>query len=468
MYITEQSFFMSEKVQARILVIDDDEDVLHAARLFLKQHVSEVVIGKAPSALPDLLENQTFNVIMLDMNFTRDKISGDEGFHWLQIIKELAPEAVVILMTAYGDTETAVKAIKLGATDFILKPWQNDKLWATISTALELNSSKTELSSLKKTNAVLNAQSITNQNQLLGKSKAMQSVFKLIDKVASTDANVLILGEHGTGKELVAKALHQKSTRSSQAFINVDMGAISESLFESELFGHVKGSFTDAKEDRVGRFEAAQKGTLFLDEIGNLSLPMQAKLLSALQSRSITKVGSNKSINIDTRLICATNSHLNDLAQSGQFRQDLLYRINTVEIVIPSLRERKEDILVLADHFLTLFARKYQKGNLKLSSDSSQFLLNYEWPGNVRELEHAIERACIMAENEHISPNDFSFFKQKFDDSAPLLESGTIEDVEKRMVEQILAKHEGNISRAAKELGLTRTSLYRRMQKYDL
>src|SRR6187431_3175463 len=342
-------------------MIDDDEDVLLAAKMLLKKQSHHVIIEKNPKKIPFLLHNDTYDVILLDMNFSKDITSGKEGFYWLEQILGHEPSAVVIMITAFGDVEMAVRALKAGATDFILKPWQNEKLIATISTAIRLKHSYNEVDKLKKAKEMLEEQISKPFGEIIGQSKAIQEVFTLIDKVAKTDANVLILGENGTGKELIARAIHQRSLRKNNSFVSVDMGAITETLFESELFGHKKGAFTDAREDRPGRFELANDGTLFLDEIGNLSMPLQAKLLTVLQNRRVSRVGANKDTSVDIRLICATNMPLYDMVKENRFRQDLLYRINTIEVEIPSLRDRLEDIPLLAAHFLKHYAAKYGK-----------------------------------------------------------------------------------------------------------
>src|ERR1051325_2151923 len=377
----------------KILMIDDDEDVLLAAKMLLKKFNYQVIIDKNPNKIPFLLNNDSYDVILLDMNFSKDTTSGKEGFEWLGKIKEKDPQAVVIMITAFGDVEMAVRALKDGATDFILKPWQNEKLIATISTAIKLKKSYNEVDKLRKAKQMLEEQISQPFRDIIGQSSALKDVFSLIDKVAKTDANVLILGENGTGKELVARAIHQKSLRKDNSFVSVDMGAVTETLFESELFGHKKGAFTDAREDRPGRFELANGGTLFLDEIGNLSMNLQSKLLSALQSRQVTKVGANSPVEVDIRLICATNMNLHQMVAEGKFRQDLLYRINTVEINIPPLCERVDDIPMLAGHFLNYYSRKYRKEVLSISTEALTKLKKYPWPGNVRELQHAIERA---------------------------------------------------------------------------
>ena len=458
-----------EKELGKILIIDDDEDVLLAAKMLLKKHAKEVTIEKNPKKIPFLLNNDTFDLILLDMNFSKDITSGKEGFYWLEQILDKDPQAVVILITAFGDVEMAVKALKAGATDFVLKPWQNEKLLATLSSASRLKKSYEEVSQLKQTKKQLQEDSNLAFKDIIGKSQAITDVFKIIDKVAATDANVLILGENGTGKELIARAIHQKSLRKDNVFIGVDMGAITETLFESELFGHKKGSFTDAKEDRAGRFEIANNGSLFLDEIGNLSLPLQSKLLTAIQKREVTRIGANKPFSIDIRLICATNMPVYDMVTENTFRQDLLYRINTVEIQLPPLRNRLEDIPLLAEHFVRSYAAKYRKAVSTINPATIKKLQKYSWPGNIRELQHAIERAIIMSDADTLNPDDFFFLSQKSESSnIPEPETYNLDDVERGVIERVVNKHNGNISKAAKELGLTRASLYRRLEKYGL
>jgi two-component system response regulator HydG len=450
----------------KILMVDDDEDVLLAAKMLLKKYGYHVIIEKNPNKIPFLLNNDSYDVILLDMNFSKDTTSGKEGFEWLGIIKEKDPSAVVIMITAFGDVEMAVRALKDGATDFILKPWQNEKLIATISTAIKLKKSYNEVDKLKKAKQMLEEQISQPFKDIIGQSQPIKDVFNLIDKVAKTDANILILGENGTGKELVARAIHQKSLRKDNSFVSVDMGAITETLFESELFGHKKGAFTDAREDRPGRFELANGGTLFLDEIGNLSMSLQSKLLTALQSRQVTRVGSNTAMEVDIRLICATNMPLLQMVKEGRFRQDLLYRINTVEMQIPALYERVEDIPMLAIHFLNYYSKKYRKEILSMTPEAITKLKKYPWPGNVRELQHALERAVIMADSNVLQESDF-LFSRKGNDAA---EADTLKlnEVERAAVVKAIQLHNGNISKAAEELGLTRASLYRRMEKYGV
>ncbi|UCC41471.1 MAG: sigma-54-dependent Fis family transcriptional regulator [Candidatus Aminicenantes bacterium] len=458
---------MSKK-PAKILIIDDDEDILHAARLFLKKHFTSVHAEKEPDKIPSLLKNESYNVVLLDMNFATGATSGQEGFHWLNKILEIEPSMVVVLITAYGDVEMAVRAIKEGATDYVLKPWQNEKLLATVSAGLNLHKTRLEANSLRSRQKLLSADLDQPFHDFVGQSNAMQTVFSTTQKVAKTDANVLILGENGTGKELVARELHRQSHRADEVFISVDMGALSETLFESELFGHVKGAYTDAKEDRAGRFEVASGGTLFLDEIGNLSLPLQAKLLSVMESRKVTRLGSNKPIEIDVRLICATNMPIHEMVTENKFRQDLLYRINTVEIHTPPLRERPEDIPLLVNHFLKIYCKKYNKPLKKVNAATLKKLEKYQWPGNVRELQHALERSIIMSDSNVLQPSDFFFPSPESKEDGLVFEDFNLEEIEKLIIRKTITKHGGNISHAAKELGLSRTSLYRRLEKYGL
>ncbi len=458
---------MSKKT-GNILIVDDNEDLLLAARLFLKQHFYLVHTENDPEKIPTLLQNENYDVILLDMNFTMDSTSGVEGFMWLDRILQSDPSMVVILITAFGDVEMAVKAVKAGAVDFVLKPWQNEKLLATISSALNLRYSRLEVDKLRSQQQQLSKDIDQRYHDMIGVSPAMQHVFATIDKVAPTDADVLILGENGTGKELVARALHRQSKRAAEVFISVDMGAIAETLFESELFGHMRGAFTDSREDRPGRFELASGGTLFLDEIGNLSLAMQAKLLSVLETRKVTRLGSSKSREIDIRLICATNMPIYEMVAQNEFRQDLLYRMNTVEINLPALNERREDIPLLVDYFMKMFSRKYQKAITGVSAPAMKKLEKYKWPGNIRELRHTLERAIILADTSMLQPMDFLFPESEKETEGVVFDNYNLEDVEKTVIRKALKKHEGNISHAAKELGLTRTSLYRRMEKYRL
>jgi DNA-binding NtrC family response regulator len=461
---------MTDQKQGKILIVDDNEDLLKAAKMHLKRHFSQVDIEKNPEAIPALMNNEDYDVILLDMNFTKDVSSGSEGYYWLEKILDIDPSAVVVLITAYGDIQMAVKAIKAGATDFVLKPWENEKLLATLFSSMRLRETRDEVQTLKIKNQEINQAINERYEEIIGQSVAMQRIFQTIDRVAHTDANVLILGENGTGKELIARAIHRHSARGKESFVSVDLGSITETLFESELFGHKKGSFTDAKEDRPGRFEIANNGTLFLDEIGNLSMPLQAKLLTVLQNRRVSRVGANKETPIDIRLICATNLPLYDMVKENRFRQDLLYRVNTIEIEIPSLRDRMEDIPLLSQHFLKHYAEKYNKNVSKISDGAMARMNKHPWPGNIRELQHSIERAVILSNSSVLQPEDFNFSSSSGkDNEQPLnLDQFNLDEVEKLLIRKVLKKYNGNITQAASELGLTRSSLYRRLEKHGL
>jgi two-component system, NtrC family, response regulator HydG len=454
-------------LEGKILIVDDDAGVLSAANLLLKRHFKQVDTEKNPLRIPYWVNNGGYDVILLDMNFTRDLSSGKEGFEWLDKILDLDPTISVVLFTAYGDIEMAVRAIKSGATDFVLKPWQNDKLVATLKTALEKAVDKKQVNNkIPETRNTKNSTALS-EHPFIGNSQTVQNILDTIERVAATDANILILGENGTGKDLVAKIIHQQSLRKEKTFVPVDLGAIAETLFESELFGHAKGAFTDAKEDRMGKLEEADGGTIFLDEVGNISLPMQAKLLTVLQNRTITKVGSNKTKAIDVRLICATNKAVYKMVTENNFRQDLLYRINTIEIQLPALRDRKEDIPLLADYFLHIYAKKYNRTVTELSSAVIKQLQKHNWPGNVRELQHAMERAVILCQTDTLLPENFKGFTLN-NDSITTIESLQLEEVEVLMIKKALSKHNGNITETARELGLTRASLYRRLEKFGI
>ncbi|MGI9542887.1 MAG: sigma-54-dependent transcriptional regulator [Cyclobacteriaceae bacterium] len=461
----------SHKV-GKILMVDDDTDVLDAGKLYLKRYFSLIDTEKTPGAIPDRLANENYDVILLDMNFSKDVSSGKEGFFWLDQILQMDPSAVVVMITAYGDVELAVKSMKEGATDFVIKPWENKKLLATVLSAMKLRASRVESDKLRSQQKQLSADIDHPYQDIIGQSPVMIKVFETIQKVAKTDANVLILGENGTGKELIARAIHRNSPRSQEVFVNVDVGAISETLFESELFGHVKGAFTDAKEDRPGRFEVASGGTIFLDEIGNLPLSLQSKLLTVLQNHQITRVGSNKIVPVDARQIFATNMPLYQMVQENKFRQDLLYRINTIELQVPPLRERLEDVPLLAEFFLQYYNKKYHRSIRSLSPSALNRMQKYHWPGNVRELQHILERAVIMNKGQVLNAEDLFLntrATQEQDDQQNLIISNfNLEHVEKMMIQKVLKKHHGSVTHAANELGLTRTSLYRRMEKYGL
>ncbi len=466
---TTDKLTMAEKTHGRILIVDDNEDLLKAARMHLKRYFIQVDIEKNPDSIPGLMSQEDYDVILLDMNFTKDVSSGREGYYWLERILGIDPSAVVVLITAYGDIQMAVKAIKAGATDFVLKPWENEKLLGTLYAAMRLRESRDVIKTLRLKNQEFNRTQNERYADIIGHSTAMQRIFQTIDRVAKTDANVLILGENGTGKELIARAIHRNSARKNETFASVDLGSITETLFESELFGHRKGAFTDAREDRPGRFELASNGTLFLDEIGNLSMPLQAKLLTALQNRRVSRVGANKDTPINIRLICATNMPLYDMVMQNRFRQDLLYRINTIEIELPPLRDRFEDIPLLADHFLKHYAEKYQKPLERISESAIARMHKHPWPGNIRELQHAIERAVILSGGPVLQPEDFNLTAvNSREDTQVSLEQLNLEEVEKLLIRKVLKKYNGNITQAASELGLTRSSLYRRLEKHGL
>ncbi len=456
------------KTQAKILVIDDDRDVLLAAKLFLNQYFTSVHTETNPEQLPDLMRAENYDIILLDMNFSRDATSGQEGFYWLNRALEIDPAVVIIFITGYGDIEMAVQGIKEGATNFILKPWDNQKLLAEITANLQVRESKKELVKLRDKQKQLISDMDSPFKDIIGHSQSVEKVLNTVKKVAQTDANVLLLGENGTGKELVARAIHRVSERKDEVFIAVDLGAITETLFESELFGYKKGAFTDAKEDRAGRFEAASGGTIFLDEIGNLSYSLQSKLLSVLQNRKVVRLGTYIEIPIDVRVICATNMSLYEMVDEGKVRQDLLYRVNTVEIQVPPLRDRVDDIPDLVDHFLGIYVKKYRLPKKKVSVSAIKRLKKHNWPGNIRELQHSVERAVIMAEENTLQAHDFFLAKPIHKDA--LLNAGNLnlQETERILIRKVIDKHGGNISKAAKELGLTRASLYRRIEKYDL
>lgn len=456
--------------KTRILIVDDDGDILTACRLLLKKHFDQVVTANKPELVPDLMAKEPFDAILLDMNFEASETSGREGLQWLDRILEIDPEAVVILFTAFSSVDSAVSAMKLGAADFIEKPWKNEKLVTTMKAAVRLRRAQGEATRLKQQNRVLTDEIKRTHQTILGDSKAIKDVLKLIAKAAPTDANILILGENGTGKELIAREIHARSNRAEEVFVSVDLGAVPASLFESELFGHKKGAFTDAREDRLGRIRAADQGTLFLDEVGNLPLSLQPKLLTALENRAVTPVGETKTFDFDVRLISATNIPPEDLKKNSVFRPDLLYRLNTVEIHVPPLRDRKDDIAILAKAFLSQFAKKYNRPALTLSPEALALLEGNDWPGNVRELRHCVERAVILSEGETLEPGDFSGLGKggAGETKAVSPEGKTLDEVEKDAVRAALEKHGGNITKAARDLGLTRTSLYRRMEKYEL
>lgn len=444
---------------ASILVVDDDKDVLTAVKLLLKTEANDVITEHNPENLRRLLTQHSFNLVLLDMNFKSPIHTGNEGLFWLKEIKKIKPELDVIMITAYGSIDLAVRSLKEGATDFILKPWYNDKLIDHIKEALQ--GKKQKAKSREQDDK-------TAGNHIIGKSDAMQKLFIKMGKIAPTDANVLILGENGTGKDLVARAIHQQSLRADKPFVKVDVGALTETLFESELFGYRKGAFTDAREDREGRFEAANGGTLFLDEIGNISLHLQSKLLSVLQNRQVMRLGSNQPISVDIRLVCATNIPMEELANESRFRKDFVYRIHTVDLMIPPLRQRGDDVLKLAEHFCSVYGEKYLKPSISIHERAKGRLQEYSFPGNVRELQYSIERAVIMCENDEISTDDLIFLPLESTSVQKEESDLSLSSVEKNTILRVIEKNNGNISKAAKELGITRTALYRRLSKYEI
>ena len=448
--------------QGKILIIDDNEDVLFALNLLLTPHVEKVKVTTQPSRIEHFMKTFNPDVILLDMNFKQDAISGKEGFDCLDEIMKIDDQAVVIFMTAYADTDKAVKAIKAGATDFISKPWEKEKILATLSTAIKLRKSRLEVDQLKNQVTALNASD--DMPLIIGESECMKTMLQTIYRVADSDANIMILGENGTGKDLVARLLRYYSPRREKPFITIDLGSIPESLFEGELFGFEKGAFTDAHQSKAGRMEVAAGGTLFLDEIGNLSLPMQSKLLTAIEKRQISRLGSTKVIPIDVRLISATNANVSQLVADGKFRQDLLYRMNTIEIQIPPLRERGEDIILLAEHFIQVFARKYKKEIRGLSREAKQKLMRYNWPGNVRELQHAMERSVIMSTGSLLKPADF-ILRSHTEKSAAEDEVFNLKDLERDAIDRAMKRCNGNIVKASELLGITRFTLYRKLEK---
>lgn len=445
----------------KILIVDDNEDILFALNLLLQPHVEKVKVTTQPERIEHFIATFQPDVILLDMNFNKDASSGQEGFFWLRKIREIDADAVVIFITAYADTEKAVRAIKAGATDFIPKPWEKEKLLATVSSAVQLRQSRSEVSQLKQQLAALESNR-PPLPEIIGESEAMLSLFETVDKLKDTDANILILGENGTGKDLVANLLYHSSPRAEKPFVHIDLGSIPETLFESELFGHEKGAFTDAKKEKKGRFEIAHEGTLFLDEIGNLSPAMQTKLLTAIEKREIIRLGATNPVPINVRLICATNANIHEMVSRGDFRQDLLYRINTIELHIPPLRERGNDILLLADFFTEKYARKYKKEIKNISPSAQRKLKEYAWQGNVRELQHAIERAVILSNGYTLNADDFMLTPISGKRKSEIL---NLEELEKRAIEQALKQSDGNMNQAAELLGISRFALYRKIEK---
>jgi two-component system, NtrC family, response regulator HydG len=454
------------KISAKILVVDDDPDVLTAARVVLRQRYDHVQTEENPNRVVTLLKQESFDVILLDMNFSAGRLTGNEGLFWLQQIITANPDQQVVMITAYGEIKIAVEAMKHGAADFIVKPWDNEKLEATVHAAYQHAISKKELKTLKKRQTAFSKLVNDGSLEVVGDSPAFKETLEMVEKVARTDASILLLGENGTGKELIARLIHKSSARADQPFVKVDVGSLSESLFESELFGYKKGAFTDAREDRTGRIELANDGTLFLDEIANLPLPLQVKVLSVLQNREVIPLGSSMPIPINVRLITATNIDIHNAVTSGTFRDDLLYRINTVEIMLPALRERKEDIPTLARYFAGVYSNKYRKDDKRLTAEAVLHLQNYSWPGNIRELQHAMERAVIMSDQTELTKHDFPLTAKR--SSSAKHEPLNLDEMEKKAIINAIQKHNGNLSSVAKELGVGRTTLYRKMTKYRL
>ncbi len=454
------------KGKGKVLIVDDNEELLIALRMILTPHFGEIITEKNPNHIPSLIQKQAFDIVLLDMNFKAGVNTGNEGIFWMNKIFEKDPAATIVFITAFGDIELAVKAMKEGATDFIQKSWDQEKILSTILSAYSLRLSKLEISRLKSKQKHLK-ESIDRDFQLCpGVSEAMKEIMRIVDKVAETDANILLLGESGTGKEVIAREIHKRSSRSEEIFVSVDLGSVSETLFESELFGHAKGAFTDAIESKPGRFEIASGGTLFLDEIGNLSLPLQSKILAAIQNKEVTPLGSNLPVQADIRFISATNKPLFEMAQKGEFREDLIYRINTVQIEIPPLRERPEDIPELADFFLHQFQQTYHKKNLRIGKNAMKSLLEYSWPGNIRELKHVIEKAVIFCESNTISIDDLHFLEYRKEAGKP--ETFSLEQNEKYLIIKALQRHKGNISSTAKALEINRSTLYEKIRKYGI
>lgn len=453
-------------LEGKILVVDDNKGVLSALELLLQSEFKTITTISNPNKITSITNLKEYDIILLDMNFSAGVNTGNEGFYWLKRIKEIAKDSSVIMITAHGDVEMAVRSLKEGALDFVLKPWDNKKMLATIKAAYQLVNSRRQIKVL--TQKEKNLKQIINQyqKQIIGNSSAITDVLNITRKVARTEANILVTGENGTGKELIAREIHNASARKDEILISVDMGSIPDSLFESTLFGHLKGSFTDAHEDRPGKFESANGGTLFLDEIGNLSVQLQAKLLTVLQNREVVRVGSNTPIPIDIRLVCATNNNLHTMVEEGTFREDLLYRINTIHLEIPPLRERGSDVLLLADFFLNKYTKKYHKNGVKIHKSAQNKLLKHNWPGNIRELQHTIERNVILCEDKLLMANDF-LFKTPSSNTIQTADS-TLDEMEKNMISNAIKKHDGNYSAAANQLGITRQTLYNKTKRYEL
>ena len=452
--------------EAHILVVDDNRNVLTALDLLLSREFTGVKCFSKPGQILSEVRAGLYSAVLLDMNYTTGQNTGNEGLYWLRELMKLDPDLSVVMITAFGDIELAVTALKDGAVDFVLKPWDNQKLLATMLTAVRLTHSRRQVKSLQKDKASLQAELKGKTKRMIGRSQAIRKVMEVLGKVAATPANVLITGENGTGKELFAREIHDRSDRSTEIMVSIDLGAVPDTLFESELFGHVKGAYTDAHTDRIGKIETAHRGTLFFDEIGNLSLPLQAKLLSVLQNRTITRLGSTEVIPVDIRLVCATNMNLEAMVEEGSFRMDLLYRINTIRVELPPLREREEDVLLLAAYYLHNFSTRYNKPGLKMDRSAEVALKKWSWPGNVRELQHSMERAVILAEGKIITGDSFQFASAASHRSASF--DGSLDEVEARLIAYALKKNGGNMSAVASQLGISRQTLYNKIKKYGL
>lgn len=455
---------MKQKENAHILIIDDDPDVLLTGEIVLKQRFSRVSCLDHPSKAPELIESGDIEVLLLDMNYSAGANDGKEGLEWIKKLHNAFPEVKIIVITAYGEISLAVEAMKRGAIDFVTKPWEYEKIQVSVSNALQLSRSAKEIKRLKVKQQGLKQNMAPRTDQLIAESSEMQKALKMVEKVSGTDANVLLLGENGTGKGLMAKLIHEMSPRAKEVFMSVDLGSITESLFESELFGHKKGAFTDARDDRMGRFEAADGGTIFLDEIGNLTMAMQSKLLTVIQNRELTRVGENKPRAFDVRILAATNSNLEKMIENGEFREDLFYRLNTIEFDLPPLRNRLADITPMVNHFIGKFCRKYSQVEPKILTETIEKLKKYHWPGNIRELEHAVERAVILSDGIKLQPEDFNLKKEAKMEG--YVSTTNLEELEKITIDRVIKRSEGNMSKVAKELGIGRTTLYRKLEKY--
>ncbi|OEK02434.1 sigma-54-dependent Fis family transcriptional regulator [Roseivirga sp. 4D4] len=455
---------MKQKENAHILIIDDDPDVLLTGEIVLKQRFSKVSCVDHPKKADEVLKSGEVEVLLLDMNYSPGANDGKEGLEWISKLNGAHPEVKIIIITAYGEITLAVEAMKRGAIDFVTKPWEYEKIQVSVSNALKLARSEKEIQRLETKQQGLKQHLVAKSDQVIAESSEMQQVLKMAEKVSRTDANVLLLGENGTGKGLMAKLIHEMSPRAGEVFMSVDLGSITESLFESELFGHKKGAFTDAREDRMGRFEAADGGTIFLDEIGNLTPQMQSKLLTVIQNRELTRVGENKPRQFDVRIIAATNAKLEQMIENGAFREDLFFRLNTIELDLPPLRDRLADIAPMVDHFMAKFCKKYAQDQPKMGANTLEKLKKYHWPGNIRELEHAVERAVILSDGVTLMPEDFNLRKQMRSDD--FITTTNLEELERITIEKVIKKNEGNMSKVAQELGIGRTTLYRKLEKY--